>query len=83
MNVRRAQKLRNRLLLIGIIMMLCSSIYEPLLINGIVVACTCLIPHFLFNKCPHCGKQLGNNEAKCCQHCGKDLDSKEEYDRRD
>lgn len=55
-------------------MMLGSYFYEPLMVSGVVVASACLIPHFLFNKCPHCGKQLGNNEAKCCQHCGKEID---------
>lgn len=74
MNVRKAQRLRNMLLLIGTFMMLGSYFYESLMVSGIVVASACLIPHFLFNKCPHCGKQLGNNEAKCCQHCGKEID---------
>lgn len=74
MNVRKAQRLRNMLLLIGAFMMLGSYFYEPLMVSGIVVASSCFIPHFLFNKCPHCGKQLGNNEAKCCQHCGKEID---------
>ena len=74
MNVRKAQRLRNMLLLIGIFMMLGSYFYEALMVSGIVGASACLIPHFLFSKCPHCGKQLGNNEAKCCQHCGKEID---------
>ena len=74
MNVRKAQKLRNALLLIGIVIMLAAYIYEPLMIVGIIVAFSCLIPHFLFNKCPHCGNQLGRNEGNYCQHCGKSLD---------
>ena len=74
MNVRKAQKLRNCLLLTGGVIMLGAYIYEPLLVLGAVVACACLIPHFLFNKCPHCGKQLGNQETPYCQHCGKKLD---------
>lgn len=78
MNVRKAQKLRNMLLLIGIFMMLGSYFYEPMLVSGVIVACSCLIPHFLYNKCPHCGKQLGNNESKCCQHCGGHIDEDRE-----
>lgn len=74
MNVRKAQKLRNGLLLIGAVIMLGGYICEPLLMVGAAVACSCLIPHFLFNKCPHCGKQLGNQETPYCQHCGKKID---------
>ena len=74
MNVRKAQKLRNMLLLIGTFMMLGSCFYEPLMVSGGIVAVSCLIPHFLFNKCPHCGRQLGNNEKDYCQHCGERIE---------
>lgn len=74
MKVRNAQKLRNLLMLIGTVIMLAAYFYEPLWIIGLIVACSCLIPHFLYNKCPHCGKQLGNQETKYCQHCGKPID---------
>lgn len=71
MSVRKAQKLRNALLIGGFIIMLLGVIYEPLAAVGAVIAFSCLIPHFLFNKCPHCKKQLGRNEAKFCPFCGK------------
>ena len=74
MPVRKAQKLRDALLIVGFITMLSAYIYEPLAVVGAVVAFSCLIPHFLFNKCPHCGKQLGRNESKFCQFCGKPID---------
>ena len=74
MNLRKAQKLRNILLLVGFVIMLCAYIYTPLFVIGALVTCSCLIPHFLYNRCPHCGKQLGNNEGKYCQHCGSELD---------
>ena len=74
MKVRTAQKLRNMLLIIGICMMLGSIVYEPMMISGMIVAILCLVPHFLFNRCPSCGKQLGNNESKYCQHCGKPIE---------
>lgn len=74
MNVRKVQKLRNMLLVIGTVMMLGSYFYEPMMVSGCIVACSCLVPHFLYNKCPHCGKQLGNNEGRYCQHCGRKLD---------
>ena len=74
MNVRKAQRLRDMLLLIGFFMMLGSYIYESLFVPGMVVALSCLVPHFLWNKCPHCGKQLGINEAEFCQFCGGKMD---------
>ena len=74
MNVRKAQRLRDMFLLIGFFMMLVSYIYEPLFVPGMIVAISCLIPHFLWNKCPCCGKQLGRNEAEFCQFCGGKID---------
>lgn len=76
MKAKQAQKLRDLLAISGIIIMLCGYIYEPLLIARGVVACSCscFIPHFLYNKCPYCKKQLGRNEGKHCQHCGKELE---------
>ena len=74
MKSKKAQKLRDILAIVGIGIMLCGYIYEPLLIVGMIVTFSCFVPHFLYNKCPHCGKQLGRNEGKYCQHCGKELD---------
>ena len=74
MKLKKARKLRDFLMLTGFVVMLCAYIYEPLLIVGGIICCSCLIPHFLFNKCPHCGKQLGNNASKFCQHCGEALE---------
>lgn len=74
MKARDAQKLRNRLMVIGFIIMLGAYIYEPLLIVGAVVAFSCIIPDYLYNKCPHCRKRLGKNEGKFCQHCGGKID---------
>lgn len=74
MKARQAQKLRDALFIIGILMMLCAGIFEPLTIIGAVIAFSGFIPHFLYNKCPCCGKQLGRNDGGYCQHCGKALD---------
>ena len=74
MKPKKAQKLRDILAIVGIVIMLCGYIYEPLLIVRMIVTFSCFVPHFLYNKCPHCGKQLGRNEGKYCQHCGKELD---------
>lgn len=74
MNVRDAQKLRNTLLIAGFFITLSGYLYPPLGIVGVVVSLSCLIPHFLYNKCPHCGHQLGRNEDQFCQHCGERID---------
>ena len=74
MEARQAQKLRDTLFIIGILMMLCAGIFEALTIIGAVIAFSGFIPHFLYNKCPCCGKQLGRNDGGYCQHCGKALD---------
>ena len=74
MNVRDAQRLRNTLMLVGILIMFGGYLFEPLLIVGAIIAFSGLIPHFLYNKCPHCGKQLGRNEADYCQFCGGKID---------
>jgi len=77
MPVKKARKLRDRLLLSGFVIMLLAYVYDPLFIAGLLVTFSSLIPHFLFNKCPHCGKQLGRNEGDFCQFCGTPLDSEE------
>ena len=74
MPVKKTRILRDRLLLAGFIVMLLAYVYQPLFYLGGVIAFSCLIPNFLYNKCPPCGKQLGRNEGDFCQHCGKRID---------
>lgn len=74
MSVKKARKLRNALLIAGFFIMLLAYIWEPFFVIGVVVTFSCLIPHFMYNRCPHCGKQLGKNEGDFCQFCGKKLD---------
>ena len=74
MNVRKAQKLRNILFVVGIVLMMCSYISDAIFIIGVVVTLSGLIPDFLYNRCPHCKKLLGRNEAVFCQHCGGKID---------
>ena len=74
MTIKKARKLRNTLMIAGLFIMLLAYIWEPFCIIGAVVMCSCLIPHFLYNKCPHCGKQLGRNEADYCHFCGGKLE---------
>ena len=74
MKARDAQRLRDLLLLAGFIIMLASYLLKPIFIIGLIVAISCLIPDFLYNKCPHCKKRLGRNEGTFCQHCGGRID---------
>ena len=74
MDPRKACRLRDTLFVVGFVIMLAAYIYEPLLIIGAIVMLSGLIPDFKYNRCPHCRKRLGRNEAKYCQHCGKPID---------
>lgn len=74
MPVKKDRALRDRLLIAGFVVMLLAYVYRPLFYVGGAIAFSCLIPHFLFNRCPHCGKQLGRNEGDFCQYCGKRID---------
>ena len=74
MSLRKAQKLRNTLLIAGFFVMLLGYYSNVIGVIGVIVTVSSLIPHFRYNKCPHCGRQLGLNEEKFCQHCGKPLD---------
>ena len=74
MSVKNAQKLRNALLIAGFFVMLLGYFAVWIGYLGIVIAVSSLIPHFLFNKCPHCGRQLGRNEGDFCQFCGGKLE---------
>ena len=74
MKPREARRLRDKLLIAGIVIMLATYIYEPLLVIGTIVAFSCLIPDLLYNKCPHCGKHPGRSEGAFCPHCGGKID---------
>ena len=74
MKPTQARKLRDILLIVGIVVMLMGYLHEAFFIAGACISCSCLTPHFLFYKCPHCGKLLGRNEGAFCQHCGKRID---------
>ena len=74
MNYRKAGKLRDALLVVGFVTMLAAYIWEPLFIVGALIAVSSLIPHFLFYKCPHCGKNLGRDGGDFCRFCGAFLE---------
>lgn len=74
MTVKKGRKLRNTLLIVGFFIALLGYFRDLLGMIGIIVMLSCFIPHFLYNKCPHCGKQLGRNEGDYCRFCGKLLE---------
>lgn len=74
MKIKKARELRNTLIIAGFVIILLSYIWESFLIIGTIIMLSCIIPDWLYNKCPHCGKHLGRNEGDFCQHCGKLLD---------
>lgn len=55
--------------------MLSAYLYELLFIVGAVISFASLILHYLYNKCPHCVKQLGRNEGAFCQYCGERIEN--------
>ncbi len=75
MNHKKAQNLRDLIFVVGFIIMLAGYLWDPFLIIGFIIALSCLIPDYLYNRCPHCKKRLGRNEGKFCHHCGKEIDS--------
>lgn len=74
MNVRTARNLKDILLLVGIILMLCDNIFAPFLIIGGIITLFGIIVYFLYVKCPYCKRQLGRDDGEYCPHCGRALD---------
>ena len=74
MSNKDAQILRDTLMVVGFVVMLAGYLYMPLTFIGAVVMLSCLVPDFLYNRCPQCKKRLGRNSGAFCQHCGAKLD---------
>ena len=75
MDHKKARTLRDTLMAIGFVVMLSGYLFGMAsTIIGAVIMLSCLIPDFLYNKCPHCQKRLGRNERAFCQHCGGRID---------
>lgn len=74
MNYRKAAKLRDTLMIVGTVVMLLAYIWEPFIIIGAIITVSCLVPHFLYYRCPYCEKHLGRSAGPYCPNCGKRLD---------
>ena len=74
MNHIDARNLRDTLMAVGFVVMLAGYLYTPLAFVGAILMLSCLIPDFLYNRCPHCGNRLGRNCGSFCRHCGGRID---------
>ena len=74
MKPKRARKLICFLFVAGVLILLLSYIYIIFLPIGLVVAASSIVPNILFNKCPHCGRNLGRSAGDYCPFCGNYID---------
>ncbi len=76
MDAKKAQILRNLLFVIGGITMILASIATNVMfwiIGAFILILGCIID-YMFNKCPHCHKNIRLNRGIYCQYCGERLD---------
>jgi hypothetical protein len=74
MSHKDARFLRDIIMVVGFIVMIAGYLYTPLSVIGAIVMLSCLIPDYLYNRCPHCKNRLGRNCGPFCQHCGGNID---------
>ena len=74
MPVKKARKLRDTLLITGVVIALMGQLWNVLGFLGFALMILLLIPQFLWNKCPRCGKHFGKEGRDFCQYCGKPLE---------
>ena len=75
MNHKDARVLRDTLMIIGFIVMMTGYLFGLVCtIIGAVIMFSCLIPDFLYNRCPNCKNRLGRNSGEFCHHCGFEID---------
>ena len=77
MKPQQAQCLRDILFIVGFAVMTAAYLFgEVFIFIGAGIMLLGLIPHFLYNKCPHCGHQLRpwSHEAPYCPFCGQRID---------
>lgn len=74
MSHKDARTLRDILMVVGFVVMIAGYIYTPLTYIGFVLMLSCLLPDYLYNRCPFCKKRLGRNNGAFCQHCGEGID---------
>ena len=76
MTARKAQELRDTLCAAGVAITPWGCLFEPLypLIAGVMAVFSGPVPHTLFNKCPHGGKEAGIDAGEFFQFCGERID---------
>ena len=74
MKLRSARRLRDGLFTAGLAILLLAYVWPPLCAIGAGIACAGLILHFLFCRCPYCGREVVRNRGDFCKFCGKPLE---------
>ena len=74
MKVKSARVLTVIILIVGMIITQLANLYEPFRTIGVIVVLSCLIPAFLYNRCPYCKKYLGKSDGDFCPYCGKEIE---------
>lgn len=72
---KTARKIVWCLLSIGAIIGLIGSYSSDILfVIGIVLMICAILTHFIFYRCPHCGRFLDRSTGEFCPCCGKEID---------
>ena len=75
MNLDRAKILMIALAALALVLIALASSFRSdiLFMAGLAAFLLLMLVWFLFNRCPHCGRHLGDDTGAYCPHCGKRL----------
>ena len=57
-----------------LLLMLLSGGHLPVLLAGFAAALAALWLHFIWWRCPACGRHMGRTKGACCPWCGEKID---------
>ena len=75
MSLDRVKMLIIALALLALALIAAASAFQSgvLFMAGMGSFLALMLVWFLFNRCPHCGRHLGEDTGAYCPHCGKRL----------
>ena len=75
MNLHQAQVAIIGLAALALLLLPLGSSFDSdiLIILALLCFLLMMVIWFLFRRCPHCGKHLGQGTGARCPHCGKKL----------